>query len=171
MADRADSSTEALAPIPLPPEAPAAPPPLPAVARGADWREDLLFLFGSLVAVTISFVLTPDPRGHGTHEQLGLPPCVFHLVTRLPCPGCGLTTSVCWMSHGRPLAALRANALGPLVWALFVCQIPYRLALLVRPGWRLRWKLPSTRAINLTAIILLAVAWAANIALNGPSSR
>ncbi|NBO19844.1 MAG: DUF2752 domain-containing protein, partial [Proteobacteria bacterium] len=37
--------------------------------------------------------LTPDARGLGTHEQLGLPPCGFYLWYGLPCPSCGMTTS------------------------------------------------------------------------------
>ncbi|MBI3272105.1 MAG: DUF2752 domain-containing protein [Planctomycetes bacterium] len=45
--------------------------------------------------------LKPDPRGFGTHEQLGLLPCGFLRATGLPCPTCGMTTSFACMVRGR----------------------------------------------------------------------
>ena len=49
--------------------------------------------FGSWVVITaIAAVLRPDPSHHGTHTQLGLPPCPAVLLFHRPCPGCGLTT-------------------------------------------------------------------------------
>lgn len=43
----------------------------------------------------------PDPRGHSTHEQFGMPPCRMLQVTGIPCPGCGVTTSVALAAHGQ----------------------------------------------------------------------
>src|SRR5207302_1856701 len=45
-------------------------------------------------------MLSPDDRGHGTHEQLGLPPCTFYLTFGRPCPACGMTTSWAWLLRG-----------------------------------------------------------------------
>lgn len=53
--------------------------------------------------------LTPDPRGYGTHEQLGLGPCSFAHLTGEPCPACGMTTAFAWCMRGRPEMAWRAN--------------------------------------------------------------
>jgi len=58
------------------------------------------------VAVAIGFVvlgvfIAPDERGYGTHEKLGLPSCVMMDVTGIPCPGCGVTTSVALAANGR----------------------------------------------------------------------
>ena len=64
--------------------------------------------------------LHPDARGFGTHQQLGLPPCTFEAMTRVPCPGCGLTTSFAAMAHGHVVEALRAHLMGPLLFALTV---------------------------------------------------
>lgn len=44
----------------------------------------------------------PDPRGFGTHEQLGLAPCRMMEWAGIPCPGCGVTTSVSLLWHGSP---------------------------------------------------------------------
>ena len=58
-------------------------------------------------------LLTPDPTGHGTHEQLGLPSCSFMARTGYPCPTCGMTTSVAAAVRGRLAGAFKANAFGP----------------------------------------------------------
>ena len=81
------------------------------------------------VMVLLALVAEPDPRGFGTHEQLGLWPCRMKQWTGLPCPGCGVTTSVTHAVQGRPLESLRVQPLGLLVavvlpplavWALVV---------------------------------------------------
>ena len=68
--------------------------------------------------VALSAWLRPDARGFGTHQQLGLPPCSFEAVTRVPCPGCGLTTSFTSMAHLHVLDAFRAHLMGPLLFVL-----------------------------------------------------
>ena len=45
------------------------------VSGWARWSHALLLL-GVLVMVAVGLYLTPDPAGHGTHQQLGLPPCL-----------------------------------------------------------------------------------------------
>src|SRR3954447_16098360 len=74
-----------------------APEVLPATVDRHLCRSTRLVLAG--VAVCLGTVLgvacwlRPDPRGMGTHQQLGLPPCTFYLYTDVPCPSCGMTTS------------------------------------------------------------------------------
>jgi Protein of unknown function (DUF2752) len=63
-------------------------------------------------------VLEPDPRGYGTHAQLGLRPCTFLALTGHPCPTCGMTTSFAWLTRGRIDRAWSANPAGCLL-ALF----------------------------------------------------
>jgi hypothetical protein len=67
--------------------------------------------------------LHPDRRGFGTHTQLGLPPCLFHVWTGLPCPTCGLTTSFAYMARWQITAAFAAHPLGPLLFALTVLTL------------------------------------------------
>lgn len=59
--------------------------------------------------------LTPSPEGHGTHEQMGMPPCGFVIATGHPCPTCGMTTAVTLAAHRRPLQAILTQPFGALV--------------------------------------------------------
>ena len=86
------------------------------VSGWARWSYALLLL-GALVMVGVGLYLTPDPAGHGTHQQLGLPPCTIYYLTGRPCPSCGLTTSVSAILHGQFGLAWRANPMGFLIVA------------------------------------------------------
>lgn len=70
--------------------------------------------------LAVAAFLAPDPSGHGTHTQLGLPPCGFLLFTTLPCPGCGLTTAFSHMVRGQLTGAIQANPLGVLLFGVTV---------------------------------------------------
>ncbi len=59
--------------------------------------------------------LEPDPRGLGTHERFGLPPCSFILTSGLPCPTCGMTTAFAELMHGRPWQAFQAQPAGAIL--------------------------------------------------------
>ena len=85
-----------------------------------------LALPAALFAVT-RLLLHPDPRGWGTHEQLGFKPCFPMAHWNVPCPGCGVTTALALLARGDLLAALRTQpfglvvattALGGAFWAL-----------------------------------------------------
>lgn len=60
--------------------------------------------------------LTPNPRGCGTHTQLGMPACSFLVRTGLPCPTCGLTTSMSLMVRGRVVGAFEAHPFGVVLF-------------------------------------------------------
>jgi hypothetical protein len=65
------------------------------------------------------------PRMMETHMQLGLPPCNFKLLTGLPCPSCGMTTSFALLVRGDLKNSLRANAVGTLLAISCVLFIPW----------------------------------------------
>jgi hypothetical protein len=71
---------------------------------------------GSGLVVGAGVSLRPDPRGHGTHEQLGLPPCLTASVFGYPCPLCGFTTALANMARLRVGDALFACPFGALVF-------------------------------------------------------
>ncbi len=82
--------------------------------------------------------LTPDPNGYGTHEQLGLQPCMPMQLWNVPCPGCGVTTSVSLAAHGDFLASARNQPFGFLVALFFAAVVVWApiATLLGRDLWR-----------------------------------
>lgn len=70
-----------------------------------------------LALLALGRFLSPDPRGWGTHEQLGFQPCLPMRLWNFPCPGCGVTTSLALVAHARPLAALRTQPFGLIALA------------------------------------------------------
>ena len=66
----------------------------------------------SVTVLALAYSLAPRKVGHGTHEDLGIPPCAFLSRTGYPCPSCGLTTSFAAMAHGRVRRAFVAHPLG-----------------------------------------------------------
>ena len=79
------------------------PPPLPIARR----RLLVLVIVASLVAATGATALFAfNPAG----SRL-FPPCPFHAVTGLYCPGCGSTRAAHHLLHGRVATAFDFNAL------------------------------------------------------------
>ena len=72
-------------------------------------------LSAPLLLAAFGLWLAPDARGYGTHEKLGLPPCVMMKWFHVPCPGCGVTTAVALAAHGRILDSARTQPFGLLV--------------------------------------------------------
>ena len=56
-------------------------------------------------------------------------PCVFHLVTGLDCPGCGISRMFVALSHGDILLAAQSNL-------LVLCLLPFGLVLAGYKTWQ-----------------------------------
>src|SRR5690606_18756717 len=85
-------------------------------------------VFWSLLLATgliVAYRLDPDPRGFGTHQQMGFPPCSFRTFFGISCPSCGMTTSFALFTKGRLLEAARANVAGLLLAGFCAVQIPW----------------------------------------------
>lgn len=82
---------------------------------------------GPLAVLVTAAMLTPSTAGHGTHTQLGLPPCGFLVYTGFPCPGCGLTTSFSHMIRLELLGAFGANPFGILLFLSTAAMVPIAL--------------------------------------------
>jgi hypothetical protein len=65
--------------------------------------------------------LSPAATGHGTHTEVGLPPCGWAMVLGAPCPTCGMTTAFAHAARGSLLDALRTQPFG-LAFALVVAM-------------------------------------------------
>jgi hypothetical protein len=104
-------------------------------------------------------ILRPSPAGHGTHTQLGLPPCPSILLFGRPCLGCGLTTSWTRLLHGDWGGAFAAHPLGPVAYAAFTLS-----ALACLYGFFARVRVdPNAPALNrlLVAFIVVFAAFGA----------
>ena len=95
---------------------------------GSTGRAILLGIAFFLIAgFVVALRLSPDPRGFGTHQQLGLPPCAAQLVFGFPCPGCGMTTCFSHFVRGQFVEAARANLAGAVLAAVCSLLIPWCL--------------------------------------------
>jgi hypothetical protein len=81
-----------------------------------------LFLCAGFV---LAASMSPDPRGFGTHQSLGFPPCTFQVLFDIPCPSCGMTTSFAHFTRGQIAASARANIAGLLLAITCLIQIPW----------------------------------------------
>ncbi len=101
-------------------------------------RAVLVVAIAGLVAVfAIALWLDPydeegQPRLSETHCQLGLPPCTFKVMTRQPCPSCGMTSSFALLAHGDVNNSLRANAVGTLLAVFSAALLAWGVASLSR---------------------------------------
>jgi hypothetical protein len=79
-------------------------------------RCSLLAAAAALAGILVlARMLVPDPRGFGTHTQLGLTPCGFLTMTGRLCPTCGMTTAFAWMTRGEVVRSWQANPAGCLL--------------------------------------------------------
>ncbi len=81
-----------------------------------------LFLLGGFF---LAATLEPDPRGYGTHQRLGLPPCTFRTLCGIPCPSCGMTTSFAHLTRGHLARALQTHVGGTILALACAAQIPW----------------------------------------------
>ncbi len=112
------------------------------------------FAVAGLAVLLLARNLEPDPRGFGTHEQLGLTPCFFQQWTGHVCPTCGATTAWAYAVRGQLTQAVTVNLGGTLLcaattiavpWLLvsatvgrwIVCRLQGRVLLLVGTSWLL----------------------------------
>lgn len=103
---------------------------------------------GLVIAIIAIFLLlrslTPDPSGIGTHRQIIPIPCLFHYLLGIPCPSCGMTTSLAYAVHGEWLSSLKAHPFGLpfLVLLLALLAQSLRGILFNKAWWRVmekRW--------------------------------
>ena len=63
----------------------------------------------------LASTLTPDARGLGTHEQLGLASCQMIRLFGIPCMFCGMTTTFALMMPGDFLDGILNQPVGALI--------------------------------------------------------
>jgi hypothetical protein len=90
---------------------------------------------GLWVPLVVARLLEPDPRGRGTHEQLGFPPCSAVALFGVPCPTCGMTTAWAHAVRGQVVEAFRASAGGTFLAALDLAASMWLLASALCGRW------------------------------------
>jgi hypothetical protein len=110
---------------------------------------------GLLGLLTAAAVAKPDPRGLGTHQHFGFPPCTFRVLFGRPCPACGMTTSWTHLVRGQPLSALECNVGGALLGMLAIVAVPWLLLSAAAGRW-LGWVPNRTVVAWVGAGIVLA---------------
>ncbi len=133
-----------------------------------DWTSRITWfvLFAVPLAVVITAaMLTPSASGHGTHTQLGLPPCGFLVFTGYPCPGCGLTTAFAHMVRLQVLGAWYANPFGIVLFTVTALTIPLSAVGFVR-GWGVVATLDRLHAekIAIGLSVLSLLVWVVRVA-------
>lgn len=123
-----------------------------------------LILLGSAAVLAVAFYLHPNPRGVGTHAQLGAGPCGFLVMTGYPCPTCGMTTAFAFTVRGQWLQAFWAQPAGFLL-ALGVLGAAITSLFSLATGRWPRWHLPFFSPLRLFAalLVLFVGSWAFKI--------
>jgi hypothetical protein len=123
-----------------------------------------LVLLGCLAILSLAAWLKPDPRGFGTHAQLGTGPCGALVMTGYPCPTCGMTTAFAHTVRGQWLRAFWVQPAG-FVLALGTLVVAGIAVWTVICG---RWPRPNMRFMTpyrlfLGLLVLLLAGWAFKI--------
>lgn len=118
-----------------------------------------LFL-GCGLLTAAGLYLHPDPRGRGTHEQLGIAPCGFYMMTGRPCMTCGATTAFSWMVHAHPWMAVKAQPFGAVSALAVVALLGMSLVGVVTAGVpAIRLSRRSLLALTLGFLALFLGSW------------
>lgn len=119
-----------------------------------------------LAGFALAASLEPDPRGYGTHQRLGLPPCTFQILFSLKCPSCGSTTSFAHFIRGEWLASIRANPAAFGLAVMSAAMVPWGiLSTWLGRTWRV--ERPATVFVWLLSgvVTLSLLQWVVRIAI------
>src|SRR5215203_4153002 len=134
---------------------------IPARLARDGWSRHLVARLGASLLAALTLVAAPQivpAVGRWTDAT-----CLFRGLTGVPCPGCGITTSLLALARGDAVASWSANPAGFGIAALLVGQVvvawlAMQRGLLAHAGLRwLTW-------LDRIAIGGLAVAWVGRLA-------
>lgn len=112
---------------------------------------------GLLVFVATSAALL---LSMATTSSSGMPPCLFHTVTGIPCASCGMTRAFLELGHGRFWPAVQHNLASPLVYAAAWVLLGAALLQVLQGQERITALWRNVKRVALPAIIsILAIGW------------
>jgi len=124
----------------------------------------------SAAVLRLASSLHPSARGIGTHEQLGLVPCRFHLLTGIPCPSCGLTTSFAYAAHFQFHQAFVSSPFGLLLFCVVVLAVPTSFVLLwQRMSWLQAVEKFDGATVTMWMVVAYGASWIYKIAVSVPA--
>lgn len=135
--------------------------------RGRYRAINTLLFIGAALILGVATTLDPDPRGTGTHLQLGLQPCVFLSSWGIPCPACGWTTSFALMVNFKVIAAFITQPFGAILSLITIALAITSASEAMKPRdlWSLfhvRFRGRETQVASVFFVLMFA-AWAYTI--------
>ncbi len=127
------------------------------------WHLTALGLSLAVLGLAAFLRNSPDGRVRLPGRDAPLPGvCYSQSLFGVACPGCGLTRSFIALAHGNARLAWRFNPAGWLLFAIALCQPPYRLWCLVRrrPALAAPW---LTYAIGGFVALALLLQWVSRL--------
>lgn len=120
----------------------------------------------SALSVALLTVARFLPLPLSDHSVAHLPDiCMFHRITGLPCPGCGMTRSFICMAHGRFVEAFHYHALGPIAFAIVCAWALFNVVRLAFPRMNTIQFSPDVRKIAAhAALVVVVLVWTARLA-------
>jgi hypothetical protein len=126
----------------------------------------------STAVLGVARCLWPSAAGMGTHERLGLPPCRFHVLTGIPCPSCGLTTSFAYAAHFQFQQAFLASPFGLLLFFVTVLLVPLSVILWWRrTSWRQLFETQAAWKITGWMVVTYIASWIYKVAAVSAAAR
>ena len=114
----------------------------------------------AITVLAVAIYLSPSQDGHGTHQQLGLPPCNFLQATGYPCLSCGMTTAFSHAVRGQFVSSFVVQPFGMLLAVATMLSVPLLLWSSIR-GWSLgeRFARVNWRIWGPLLLVALIGAW------------
>lgn len=120
------------------------------VNRKRNLLSNIFILVIILGVIIVARILSPKESGIGTHTELGFPPCTFYVLTKLPCPGCGITTSFSHMTRFQFKKAFQVHPYGPILFTMAILLLIHQ-CILIFCGYSISFNL----SVKTESIILL----------------
>ena len=129
------------------------------------------FLFSaSFIILVLAYSLEPDQSGIGTHQQLGLEPCGFLTIMKIPCMMCGMTTSFSLYMHVQVLEGIVNQPFSLFIFAGTLYTFSLSLLDLIAPRARLARFFDSiqnlSRIYYVLALLLFLGSWIFKITMH-----